>query len=353
MIHAVKSTWIACTVLAVFGASAQNPKFELPEGAAAELVLQCDSAQARTTPFRAWPDGIEASGWERVEPWMEWAKLVRAEAESEFPKPLRRAELARIAAATGRHEDAWTHFENCASDPSVAAALLPYLFPGIPLDTHPGAELQSGITLRPLLPPPTTKNLAYGSFDPASLSVTNLKVGEALLSLKLDLSRDGVQIDVTHLSGGPTRLALVMARPEGYYTKTEFLDWERLEDRQTARAIRASADSEVETEHSYWGRFSPLKQGWPGIQNADSTQILERLRRAGIVIQAAPDLEARACGLAFGIEHVFGIPTSEGTLRSGANEPALQPLVLRLSEESGMDGLRVVMGMVEQVAFDQ
>ena len=352
MIYGVKRSPIALLALALLPIGEQFPHYELPPGPAAELVERCASAVPRGATFRSWPQGLDSVGWERVEPWVEWAKLVRAEADSEFPKALRRAELARAAIASGRSTAAWKHFENCASDPSVAAALLPYLFPGVPLEMPPGTSLPDGVTLRPLLPPPSEYDLPYGSFDPASLSVSDLQVGAAFLALKLDLARDGVQIDVTHLSGAATQLSLVMARPEGYYTKTEFLDWERLEDRPAARTIRCSADSETETEHSYWGRFAPLPLRWPGIHNVAPQPLLARLRDCGIEIRAAKGLESRACGLAFAIEEVFGIPTSESSLRFSGKHVPIPPLVLRLSEESGLDGLRVAMGLIEKLAFE-
>jgi len=352
----VKSTLnpaLALVLALAAGVSARQatdqPIYQLPDGAAADLVSELDLAKVWTRPFRAWPGDLDDAGWDRVEPWIEWAKLVRAEADSEFSKPLRRADLARAAAATGRHEDAWFHFVETKSERSVSAALLPYLFPGVPLDSPPGAPLASGVTLRPLLPPPTER-LPYGSFDPATLRVDQLAIGPARVSFELDLARDGVQIDVTHLSGDSVELALVMATPSGYATTVEYLDWDRLADVGVARTIRSSPSSETETEHSYWGRFSPRELAWPGISDVDSESLLARLQRIGIRIEAAPSLEARACGLGLALGELFGIEVSEGTELPGR---AVAPLVLRLSEESGEAGLRIVMGLAERLAFSR
>ena len=356
----VKSTLIPALTLAlalVLGAGAggrpvaDGPSYQLPDGPAADLVSELDLSKVWTRPFRAWPGDLDAPGWDRIEPWVEWAKLVRAEADSEFSKPLRRADLARAAAATGRHEDAWLHFVETKSELSVSAAVLPYLFPGVPLDLPPGAPLASGVTLRPLLPPPIER-LPFGSFDPATLLVDQLAIGAARVSFELDLARDGVQIDVTHRSGDSVELALVMTAPSGYATTVEYLDWDRLADVGVARTIRSSpksdSETETETEHSYWGRFAPRELAWPGISEVESERLLSRLQRIGIRIEAAPSLEARACGLGLALEQLFDIEVREGSELPGR---AVAPLVLRLSEESGEEGLRIVMGLAERLAF--
>ncbi len=348
----VKNTLIlpfAC-LLALTGG--ELPTYELPEGPAAKLVRQLDGVEPWAQPFRAWPNNLDASGWERTEPWMEWAKLVRAEAGSEFSKPLRRADLARAAAATGRHDDAWLHFAETESDLSVAAALLPYLFPGVPLDTPPGAELSSGVTLRPLLPPPIER-LPLGSFDPAKLSVQNLAIGAARVSVQLELARDGVQIDVAHLSGEPVELSLAMCTPGGYETTVEYLDWTRLGDLGVERSLRSSQDTDEEREHSFWGRFSPSALPWPGISETEAGPLLERIRRIGIAIEAAPAYEARACGLALALEHIFDIHVSERPAGAPTGKPVIAPIVLRLGEENGTAGLRMVMELAERLAFSQ
>jgi hypothetical protein len=176
-------------------------------------------------------------------------------------------------------------------------------------------------------------------------------VGDAVLGIRLELARDGVQVDVTHLSGGTAELALVVPAPEGWHTTIEYLDWDRLEDVGGPRVVRSSDESEEEASHALWGRFAPLPPHWPGLGAADPKALLERLRRVGIAIEAAPPLEARACGLGFALRALFDVPVSERPPGTRRGPDGVGPTVLRLREDDGVEGLRTLMSLAERLAL--
>lgn len=247
------------TLIAAIAAQ-EAPRIELPAGPAADVVARLESGQPDVLPIPP-PDP-----WARPETWKRWAELLTLECKASRPDPLRRAELALLALAQGRYEDAWERFEQCGSSPAVARALLPHFLPGAR-----STPLADGVALAPALPPPSSAEArAAGSVragvDRRSMKIDGLVVGAATIALKVSVEIEGVQIDVQHLSGGPVQLAIAIPKDPRFGFSDEYVDWYRAEVKGVAHALSIQPGDE---EHTLYARFEPRAPEWPTLLPED------------------------------------------------------------------------------------
>ena len=263
-------------------ANAADSPFEVPPGAVAEALasVRPDTVPARI-PGAPWPDWAvreAGQGWGDAETWLRWARLVREEAAADAPDALRRARLALCARSQGRDRDAWDHLVAAAGDPTILAALLPRFVPGV--TTRPGdapggnagaagevaagglpSGVRSGDLLRPALPPALDEGLArrLGIYT-ADCRLRSLQVGASRVSFALELSVEGVEIEVLHQEGPPVELRFVLPAPRSQTIRTVYANWKRLDDPTAPVLLRVSAE---DPEGEIWGRFFPRSARWP------------------------------------------------------------------------------------------
>jgi len=247
----------------------KSAAFELPEGRAGRAL----SKLAATTRAKALPKDLGAAGlvpsvatkaWSSAATWQMWSESLRAEAASSAVDPERRARLALLALEQRRTEDAWNHFTAAANaDPAWAAALLPRFLPGVPATSAAGigghaGPLPDGVVLSPSLPPPT-EGLAEGRFDRRAMSVSEIHIGAAVVSLRLAVESEGVQIDVKHVSGESARFSILIPEPREIGFGNEYVDWYRQDDMHIPHALEVKPGEE---DHTLYGRFEGRSTAW-------------------------------------------------------------------------------------------
>jgi hypothetical protein len=328
---------------------------ELPESPA-RRVLEAALESAEDGAFdvgtlASWPADLDDAAWSSAAPWLVWAELLTADSGAADVRGARgRASLALLAASQGRSADAWRHLAACADEPRVARAVLPHLFPGVPAGSDPHEPLPDGVLLRPVLPPPP-RELLPGEIVPAEMTARGLRVGDATLDVHLELARDGVQVDVENVSGGPAELALLLPEPEHYRIRVDYLDWEQRETPGLPHRIALDADREEAV--SSWGRFAPRLSRTPG---AGETLDLEGVRRRGLVIETSPARRALAAGLAAALSRIFEVDARvrAPVLRSAPGTGFAEPIVLRLADgPEGLESLRTWIALAERTALGE
>jgi len=226
---------------------------ELPPGPAADAAARI----APDTEPAALP-AIPEDAWSRPATWKRFAELLSAEARGAAPDPSRRAELALLALAQRRWEDAWARFADCAASPAIAAALLPRFLPGAAKGDLPA----DGAVLAPALPPlvPGGPEIPRGAVQRRAMKIDALAVGQAKLSLKVSVEGEGVEIDVEHLSGGAAKLAISIPEHPEFGYADEYVDWIHQEARGVAHEVTVAPGDEV---HTLYARFEPRRAEWP------------------------------------------------------------------------------------------
>ncbi|MFN0007968.1 MAG: hypothetical protein ACKVXR_08680 [Planctomycetota bacterium] len=240
-------------ILVAIGAQ-EAPRIELPAGPAAEVLKRLEAVPPAVLPV------LPSDPWARPETWKRWAEILVLETQASEPDPLRSAELALLALAQGRYEDAWERFEPCGSSSPVARALLPHFLPGA--RSYPLAD---GAVLAPALPPPSSAEAraagsVRGGIDRREMKIEGLVVGAATIAMKVSVEIEGVQIDVQHLSGGPVQLAIAIPRDPRFGFSDEYVDWYRAEVKGVAHALSIQPGDE---EHTLYARFEPRAPEWP------------------------------------------------------------------------------------------
>lgn len=231
---------------------------------AAPATLAADLGEAGRAP------GLVAGALDDAATWRAWrSALERVLATDDAAA---RARLALVALEQGRYRDAWGHFERCASDPSVVAALLPRFVPGVergtPLAYGGRAEpLADGVVLRPALPPPLAPVPgADARLARRTLALGGITVGSATIALAVAVEAEGVQVEVAHESGGPARVRIVIPRAEEYGVGAEYVDWLKQE---TLGAPLEVALAPGDEPHVLFARFEPRDPRWPTSLPAD------------------------------------------------------------------------------------
>ena len=348
--------WIPALLLLVPAAPAGAPQDEehadspwsLPAGPIAELVAGLADTGPPAVLGPAWPDWSDAgpAAWGGEAPWRLWVELLRAEAAAARPDPERRTLLALLAKRQGRDHDAWRHLAALApsNDGGLAgvAAVLPALFPGVP-DEHLGTDgpLPEGVLLRPSLPPDTTATkAALRTLAGRSIEYRALRIGAAVLSLKVSVEGDGVQVDVQHLSGPEVRLRVQPPEPPGVDVAILYYDWERVADEPVPVEVVASAEEPL---HTLWGRFLGHSGSWPDprppARGAHPPQ-------GPLVLQVA-ERTARLDRLGEALSELFDVPCLQ--VPAGAPLPAgfREPTVLQLG--GGPDPQRKLDAMISLI----
>ncbi len=234
---------------------------ELPIGAVARALESLapdakpiDLPAALGAPGRV--PGPPADAWNQPGTWTRWAALVDAESRASTPDPVRRGELALLALEQERWDDAWRELEVCAATPGWLAALLPCFLPGAPAGSPlaPGGRtgrLPDGVVLAPSLPP-STRDAPAGRVDRRAMRLDELAIGDAVVELKIAVEAEGVQVDVTHRSGGPARFSLRIPEPADFAIAQEYVDWYRQDTVRVAHSIEVKPGDPT---HTFYGRF--------------------------------------------------------------------------------------------------
>ncbi|MBL8862228.1 MAG: hypothetical protein JNK02_09465 [Planctomycetes bacterium] len=236
-------------------ATAAEPRFEFePQGAPAWI--------ARLEP------GVRPAALERADRAADWADPATLErwraalaAAAAGANPTARARLSVLALRAGRADDGWRHLAAAAAEPALAAALLPLFLPGIGPDEAAGqgglaGPLADGVILAPATPP-RARPAERGRVERRAMRVSGLRVGEALLALRVAVEPEGVQIDVAHLAGGPARLRVRLPSEPGFRLANEYVNWYRVERPGEAHAIEVRPGDEP---HTLYGRFEPDRE---------------------------------------------------------------------------------------------
>lgn len=333
--------------------------FELPPGPAADAVARVrPDTEPAVIPGEPWPDWSArgADGWGSPEPWRRWAALVREEAAADAPDPARRAQLALCARAQGRDRDAWSHLANAGAEPALTAALLPRFLPG--MTTRKGAsaagnagaagsvlpgglpgDLRSGDWLRPPLPPEIDEAVARaaGIFAP-SWKHHAVRVGESRVSVAVELSIDGVEIELLHLSGPPVELTFALPSPRSQTIRYVYANWEKVEDATAPVTLNVSAEV---PEGEIWGRFLPRATRWP---EALPPGLDARVRDGEVRIVGDVD-DAFLGSMASGLGALLGTTckvVAPGTPPEGVREP------LSIHLGSGPDAEAKLLGLLSR-----
>lgn len=351
MIHAL--ILAACPAIAAQDAAVEPPpRFEVPAGAVSDRIALLGTAQVPAVLPRA----QEAVDWLAPATFERWraslaiasapgksatdAEDLAARAE-DFAARARdlalraqaRADLALLALAQDRAADAWEHFTNASVDPAVAAALLPRFLPGIPVGMDLGAgglagPLPDGVELAPATPP-NTRAIERGRIERRSMRVRGLRVGDAVLGLRIAVEPEGVQIDVEHISGGAARVAVKLPTEPGFGFANEYVDWFQAEKRGVAHVLEIRPGDE---EHTLYGRFEPREEV-PRIALPDAAPAVVEL--GGIAIRPEPGAEGRARAEAL-VRALTGAPLglNARVLDTGANGVAAgwTPILVDLTD---------------------
>lgn len=263
------AAWLAACVAALLCAAQRAPEppaktlsgFEFPAGRAATSVAAIhDATKPVATPADLGkPDQVPAvpeGSWTSAT-WEKWGAALGAEAAAPGNAE-RRARLALLALEQRRFEDAWAHLAATSADARWTAAILPRFLPGVPPRSASGiggrvSALPDGVALSPSLPPPS-RETTTGRVDRRSMSISELAIGDAVISMHVTVEAEGVQIDVKHVSGGIAKLSIRIPRPRELAFGNEYVDWYRQDEMHVAHAILVQPGEE---EHTLYGRFEP------------------------------------------------------------------------------------------------
>ncbi len=240
------------------------PRFEFPPGAVADRIAGLAPTVAAPPLVREFGavDWLDPATFERWRAALATAAgATKPEREAAASVPAARAHLALLALAQGRTDDAWRGFEAAADEPEFAAALLPRFLPGIPIDASVGAgglagALPDGVVLTPATPP-HTRAVERGRIERRAMRVRGLRVGDAVIGLRVAVEPEGVQIDVEHISGGPARIAVKLPTEPGFALANEYVDWFQVEQRGVAHVVEIRPGDE---EHTLYGRFEASEE---------------------------------------------------------------------------------------------
>ena len=207
--------------------------------------------------------------------------------------------------------------------------------------------LPADVLLTPVVPPPP-RELLRGELVPRSMRVDDLAVGDAVVSISLELATDGVQLDVAHVSGGEARVAFHLPEPEDWNIRVEYFDWERrTELGRPHRFVLLPGEDEL----SSWARFEPKNVRWPGLARDDAEAAVDRARKAGMVVEAIAEFEDRARGFALAARTIFGLDVEVRATGAPIEDAAiLAPTRVELGKDA-VDELAALVSLLERAAL--
>jgi hypothetical protein len=293
----IMGAWIlvASLVLAAdFAREREDPAWiDLPPGRTAAAVAKIASSQTPKPP----PADLGRAGQVPAVPRGPWSASTwesfgtAIAAENAAPgNAERRARLALLALEQRRFEDAWNHLAATSADPAWTAAILPRFIPGVPAGTNVrdggrATPLPDGVVLAPSLPP-ASAGAVRGRIDRRAMSLSDLEIGAARVTLRVAVEAEGVQIDVKHVSGGTAKLAIVIPEPREIPFGNEYVDWYRQDDMHVAHAIVVKPGDE---EHTLYGRFEPRDRILPMTMPARVPAQLEQGKLWLVIADSDPD----------------------------------------------------------------
>jgi hypothetical protein len=241
------------------------PGITLPEGPASKILAQVTSSQLPAGLPKSAAAWFEPDCWSRTETWTTWAALVTAEAKEPGLDPSRRAQLALLARAQGRGQDAWQHLIALDGKPAWIAAVAPRLFPGIPLDVPlgPGGRpksIPSGTILRPLLPPRSPEAPAW-RIEWRDATYGLLPIDGSEVDFAMMLEGTGVQAEFSHRSGPVVELGILLPEPEAHQIRVEYINWSRQDQLHVPLLVTISAEDEE--PQALYGRIRALPAQFP------------------------------------------------------------------------------------------
>jgi hypothetical protein len=239
-------TFVLLAIAAVLQSAA--PSIELPAGKAAEATARIPAGTAAA----ALP-AVAEDAWTKPATWKRYGELLAAEASSPAPDPGRRAELALLALAQRRYEDAWARYAECASSPATLAALLPRFLPG---------RTAGPSVFAPALPPIRVDVQAppRGYVQRRAMRIGDLAVGGAVVAMRVSVEAEGVEIDVEHVSGPAVKLSIRIPEDPEFGFSDEYVDWYRQEARGIPHEVEVKPGDEA---HTLYARFEPRRPEWP------------------------------------------------------------------------------------------
>lgn len=246
------------------------PRTQLPEFLARAKTDAVPATLAADLGAAGRAPGLAAGALDDPATWKAWRGALERALEADDTAA--RTRLALVALEQGRHVDAWRHFEHCASDPALLAALLPRFVPGVERGTplaHGGraAPLADGALLRPALPPPLAHVPGTDPrFARRVIALGGIVVGAATISLQVAVEGEGVQVELAHESGGAARVRIVIPRAEEYGVSAEYVDWLKQETLGAPLEVTLAPGEEP---HVLFARFEPRDPRWPTSLPAD------------------------------------------------------------------------------------
>lgn len=334
--------------------SAHGWGIELPPGPAQRAW----TAKENTEPARLDKEHERFIGkpdvWRQPSAWIEWAAALEAAARDEKPDGSRRAQLALMAWSQGRSDDAWDHLATLTDAHEWYTAAIPYLFPG---NTKTGMgwnagsnvgsslEVDDGGAFAPAFPPPSVPAceivLGTGRIERRAMKISGLRIGEALVDMRVALEYEGLQIDVEHKGGAACKLKLRLPVPLDFDIANVYVDWQRREGPTSAEVdVALVAGGEPVT---IFARFEPLEVRWP---TTVPSVLATAAREHGFALIVGDDdpERARVAGFAAAMARLLGCKTQ---VVAPAQALAVAPAIT-LDLSGGADRERKLRGLISQ-----
>lgn len=294
----------------------QAPELHLPDGPAGRAW----SARGPDVRAASIPPEIQSlarpSAWNERETWLRWSADLKIVQDRGPDVELARVRLALAALSQGRSEDAWEHFAALGQAPQWMDALVPYLVFG-----GPTREFADGALIAPSFPPlggpARERTLGLGRLEQRELRWTGVKIGPAVVDVRIAMEYDGVQLEFEHKSGGTAQVAVVMPEPLDFELTSVYVDWER--EPQAAGPHQVTLSAEVPLM-SVYARCKPVQLLWPMTL---PSELEARAREHGfeVLVAASEASSPRALGFADALQALTGVParvSSEGDARESA-----------------------------------
>lgn len=329
-------------------------QIELPDGPAGRAWAAKMSVENTTRPTFEGVHGGKRS-WREEEDWRKWADAVAAERASPGTDNLRRSLLASCAWSQGRSDDAWDHVAALAAAPEWLRVTVPFLFPGVfPPELLSGDVrnrlgaldgVNDGDVLAPALPPPSVPAselvLGTGRIERRAMKLTGLRIGAALVDMRVALEYEGLQIDLEHKSGADAKVKLRLPMPIDFDIANVYVDWQRREGPTTDDVeVTLVAGGEPTT---IFARFEPLQVRWPTVLPSTLDATAREHGFALIVGDDDPE-RGRISGFATAMERLLGCKTQ---VVSPAQAPTAAPAI-SIDLSAGPDRDRKLRGLISQ-----